>query len=89
MVHVLLRVDGHCADTHLCTRPEHPDSNLTSLLILDRQTGKELLKKEYTDGVIYEYMDFSRFNTPLGQITVLIKGSGGQVLKELTPVIRS
>jgi hypothetical protein len=64
---------------------ENPDNNLTRLVILDRKTSKELLKKEYADGVIYEYVDFTQFNKPLGEIAVLFKDADGRTLKELTP----
>ena len=29
VVHVLFRVYGHCADTHLCARPEYTYGNLS------------------------------------------------------------
>jgi hypothetical protein len=57
------------------------------LLIQNRKTNRELLKKEYSDGVIYEYMDFSRFSLPLEQIAVIYQLKGGKVLENLTPVI--
>lgn len=66
---------------------ENPDNNLTRLVILDRKTSKELLKKEYADGVIYEYVDFTQFNMPLGQIAVFFKDANGRTLKELTPAV--
>ncbi len=66
---------------------ENPENKPTMLVILDRQTGKELLKKEYADGVIYEYVDFNQFNLPLGQIGVLFKDADGRMLKELTPAV--
>ena len=66
---------------------ENPDNKFTTLVILDRQTGKELLKKKYSDGVIYEYLDFNRFNLPLARISVFFKDASGQTLKELTPAV--
>ena len=63
------------------------DGRAMTLLIFNRQTGEELLKKDYPDGAIYEYVDFSRFNLPLNQIGVIYKEIDGVVLKDLTPVI--
>ena len=48
---------------------ENKDGRLITLLIFDRDTGKELLKKDYPDGVIYEYIDFSQFGLSLGCFT--------------------
>ena len=58
-----------------------------TLLIINRQSGEELLKKDYPDGAIYEYVDFSRFNLPLARIGVIYKEIDGVVLKDLTPVV--
>jgi hypothetical protein len=58
-----------------------------TLLIFDRQSGEELLEKDYSDGVIYEYVDFNRFNRPLEQIGVIYREVSGLVLKDLTPVV--
>jgi len=63
------------------------DGRAMTLLIVNRQTGEELLKKDYPDGAIYEHVDFSRFNLPLNQIGVIYKEIDGVVLKDLTPVI--
>ena len=66
---------------------ENPDGRLMTLLIFDRQSGEELLTKDYRDGVIYEYVDFSRFNRPLEQIGVIYREVSGLILKDLTPVV--
>ena len=66
---------------------ENPDGRLMTLLIFDRQSGEELLKKDYRDGVIYEYVDFNRFNRPLEQIGVIYREVSGLILKDLTPVV--
>ena len=58
------------------------DGLATTLLIFNRQTGAELLKKNYADGRIYEYIDFSRFGLPLEQIGVIYRGAGNQILGE-------
>lgn len=66
---------------------ENKDGRLVTLLIFNRQTGEELLKKDYPDGVIYEYVDFSRFNLPLQHIGVIYREVAGLVLEDLTPVV--
>lgn len=66
---------------------ENKDGRLVTLLIFNRQTGAELLKKDYPDGVIYEYVDFSQFKLPLEQIGVIYREVAGIILKDLTPVI--
>ena len=63
------------------------DGQALTLLIVNRQSGDELLKKDYPDGAIYEYVDFNRFNLPLVQIGVIYKEVDGVVLKDLTPVV--
>jgi len=45
------------------------------------------MMKDYPDGVIYEYVDFSQFNLPLEQIGVLYREISGLILKDLTPVV--
>jgi len=66
---------------------ENKDGRPVTLLIFNRQTGEELLKKDYPDGVIYEYIDFSRFNLPLQHIGVIYRDVAGMILKDLTPVV--
>jgi hypothetical protein len=66
---------------------ENKGGRPVTLLIFNRQTGEELLKKDYPDGVIYEYVDFSRFNLPLQHVGVIYKEASGTVLKDLTPVV--
>jgi len=63
------------------------DGRAMTLLIFNRQTGDQLFKKDFPDGVIYEFVDFSRFNTPLQHIAVNYTDTTGIVLKDLTPVI--
>jgi len=53
--------------------------------VINRQTGDELLKKEYADGVINEYISLGRYKLPLEQIGVIIKNTRGEVLEDLTP----
>ena len=66
---------------------ENKDGRLITLLIFNRKTGEELLKKDYPNGVIYEYVDFSQFNLPLEQIGVIYREIAGMILEDLTPVI--
>jgi hypothetical protein len=66
---------------------ENRDGRLATLLIYDRQTGEELLSKSYDDGVIYEYVDFGRYDRPLAQLGVMYRDISGLVLKDLTPVV--
>ena len=63
---------------------ENKDGRLITLLIFNRKTGEELLKKDYLNGVIYEYVDFSQFNLPLGQIGVIYRQVAPVVEKHLT-----
>lgn len=66
---------------------ENRDGRLATLLIYDRQTGEKLLSKSYDDGVIYEYVDFGRYDRPLAQLGVMYRDISGLVLKDLTPVV--
>jgi hypothetical protein len=66
---------------------ENKDGRPVTLLIFNRQTGEELLKKDYPDGIIYEYVDFSRFNMPLQHIGVIYREVDGKILEDLTPVV--
>jgi hypothetical protein len=65
---------------------EQPDGDAVSLSISDRETGEELLRKNYPDGSVYEYLDFGRFQAPLERIAVVIMDEKGQTIRELTPV---
>jgi uncharacterized protein (UPF0147 family) len=67
---------------------DNEDGRATTLLIFNRQTGEELLTKDYQDGVIYEYVNFSRFNLPLQHIGVIYREVTGLVLKDLTPMVK-
>jgi hypothetical protein len=59
-----------------------------TLLIVNEQDQQALLSKNYTDGYIYEYIDFSRFQLPLNQINVKYLSENGEVLQELKPTIK-
>jgi hypothetical protein len=56
-----------------------------TMSVINRQTGDELLKKEYADGVINEYISLGRYKLPLEQIGVIIRNVSGEVLEDLTP----
>ena len=66
---------------------DHEDGRAMTLLIFNRQTDAELIKKDYPDGVIYEHIDFSRFKLPLQNIGVIYREVDGKILKDLTPVV--
>jgi len=66
---------------------DHEDGRAMTLLIFNRLTDAELIKKDYPDGVIYEYVDFSRFKLPLQNIGVIYREVNGKILKDLTPVV--
>jgi hypothetical protein len=61
---------------------ENEDGRAMTLLIFNRQSGQELFKKDYPDGTIYEYVDFSRFGLPLEQIGVIYRDISQQILGE-------
>jgi hypothetical protein len=65
---------------------EHPEGLATTLVIRDRESGAELLRKDYPDGSVYEYLDFGRYQTPLQRIAVTILDGNDETLLELTPV---
>ena len=66
---------------------EHPDGLATTLIILDRQSDDELFRKDFGDGSVYEYLDFSRYGLPLNQFAVVLVDADNQALLELTPVM--
>ena len=65
---------------------EHPDGSAMSLAILDRQSGENLFRKDYSDGSVYEYLDFGRYQLPLDRIAVVLSDAGNRKLLELTPL---
>ena len=64
---------------------ESADGEPMTLLVFDRQNGAELLKNEYPDGVIYDYVNFGQFGRPMEQIGVRYSDASGTELAELTP----
>ena len=65
------------------------DGKSTTMIIFNRETGEELLKKQFTDGVIDEYVSFGRYKLPLEQIGLFIKDISGEILADLTPKLDS
>lgn len=63
------------------------DGTHTSLVVFNRDTGEELLKKEYEDGIIDEYVNFGRYKLPLEKFGVVISSISGEILEDLTPEI--
>jgi hypothetical protein len=49
-----------------------------TVLISDNESSGELLRKTCNDGMICEYVDFSRFNRPLDRIRVQSLDAGGR-----------
>lgn len=66
---------------------KNPDGKLTTLLVFNRQSGEELLKKEYVDGVINEYVNLGRYKLSLGQLRLIIKNISGEILEDLEPTV--
>ena len=64
---------------------KNADGKLTTMVVFNRQTGEELLKKEYPDGVIDEYVSLGRYKLPLDQIGIIIRNSSGEILEDVTP----
>ncbi|RLQ20435.1 hypothetical protein DWB85_17640 [Seongchinamella sediminis] len=59
---------------------QHSGAKSVTLIISNRKTGEELLRKDYTDGTVYEYLEFSRFGLPLEHIAVMCRDGGGEVV---------
>ncbi len=66
---------------------QNPERGAITLVILERQTYRELLRKTYGDGNIREYVDFGRFDLPLSEISVIYLNAGNEILGNLTPTI--
>jgi hypothetical protein len=70
-------------------RFNNPDGRLVTLIVFDRSSGKELLKKEYPGGIIDEYVNLGQYKLPLEQIGVVIRNISGEVLANLEPKDKS
>ncbi|MEJ8568636.1 hypothetical protein [Elongatibacter sediminis] len=64
---------------------DSPDGQPLTLLIEDRNDNRELLRRLYADGSIYENIDFNTFGVPLERIAVKYVDASGATLRDLTP----
>lgn len=64
-----------------------PDGRAVTLLVLDRKTGKELLRKTYADGTIRESVAFGGYDVPIDRIDVFYRDAGGRTLGHPTLVV--
>lgn len=64
-----------------------PDGRPVTLVIEQRSDGRELLRKDYPDGSIYENINFNRLGAPLEQLRVKYLDTDGATLEERTPAI--
>jgi len=74
------------SNRHATIEYDHPGGATVSLIITDRETGQELLRKEYADGSIYEYLGFDRYDVPLNRIAIVINDEDGETIREWAPV---
>jgi hypothetical protein len=66
-------------------RYNNSKGEMTILSLIDRQSGKELMKREYPDGNIDECISLGRYKLPVEQFGALIKRPDGEVLEDLEP----
>jgi hypothetical protein len=66
-----------------------PDGESVTLLVLDRETGRELLKKTYADGAIRESVPFGDYDVPLDRIDVFYRDAAGRTLGHPALVTRA
>ena len=59
-----------------------------SLKVINRQTGDELMSRDFPDGVIDEYVSLGRYKLPFEQLGVIISDVSGDVLEDLTPELK-
>jgi hypothetical protein len=55
------------------------------LRIFDRKSAQDLFSRDYNDGSVYEYIDFSSYALPLQQIGITLHNAAGESLMEMTP----
>jgi hypothetical protein len=67
---------------------EDEAGNALTLRIFERGSKHDLFRKDYADGVIYEYIDFTGFGLPLERVRIHFLDSQGSVLRELVPAVR-
>ena len=58
------------------------------LRVVERESNQDLFTKRYSDGLIYEYIDFTQFGPPIADISVRYEGVDGSILKELRPLVQ-
>jgi hypothetical protein len=56
-----------------------------TLMLVDRQGGKELMQKTYPDGAIDEYLSLGRYQLPPDRFGARVTGPAGEVLADLSP----
>ena len=59
-----------------------------TLRIFERASKVDLFRKDYADGVVYEYIDFTGFGLPLDRVRIQFLDSQGSVLRELIPQVQ-
>lgn len=67
---------------------ESEDGGAMALLILDHRQGRELFRREYPDGSIYEFIDFSRFGVPLDDIGVEFRNARNEIVRQPALVVQ-
>ena len=63
----------------------HPSGQPVTLSFVNRDSGAELMKREFPGGVIDEYFSLGSHGLPSGQIGAVIRDAGGAVLADLEP----
>lgn len=64
---------------------QHPNGEAVIISVINRQSGDELLSKEFEDGKIDEYLNLGQYKLPMDQLGVLIKNQAGKTIEDLTP----
>jgi len=72
--------DAIVLDANLRGFLEYEYEDSVTLLIRDRQRNRELFRRDYPDGSVYEYIDFSRFEVPLDGIRVEFRNTHNEVV---------
>jgi hypothetical protein len=67
---------------------ENESGEALILRIFERQSNRDLFTKRYSDGLIYEYIDFTQFGPSIDGIAVRYETVDGSILEELRPVIQ-
>lgn len=59
-----------------------------TLSLINRQSEKELMSREFANGEIDEYVNLGRYKLPIEHIGALIKNADGKMLEDLKPQAR-